>query len=172
VIVGISIVGPPSAGYATVRSNASVVGRPSLWYYKALTALWSAGLKTGVDPVVLAGQCAYETAWGNFGGVINADWGNTCGLKNRNATGDKPEDHAQFASDSDGAPVIGALAHAQHLLAYVGFRPEPPIVDPRFPLVFAPKPSALTVEDLGGQWAPARDYGQKVATVIRKLRGE
>lgn len=53
----------------------------------------------------------------------------------------------------------GIEAHIQHLCAYAGVNiPEGvPIVDPRYTLV--KKGSAPYVEDLGGKWAAAQDYG-------------
>lgn len=169
----IPIVGPPSAPYATVRAAAQAVPCAD-WYLRALVALWEAGIKTGVDPVVLAAQCAHETGWGRFGGAVDATFGNTAGMKTRAGTGDTAADHARFAIDRDGYPRVGALAQAHHLLAYAGF--PAPVDTPDERAVYAGPGTALFgsaqyVEDLGGKWAPAADYGQRVAAIVQRLRG-
>lgn len=167
-----SIIGPPSAPYAKVRANAAAAGATS-WFLRALTSLWDAGLAAGVDPVVLAAQCAHETAWGRFGGAVTPDHGNTCGLKHRTATGDAPEDHARFAIDRDGHPRVGALAHAHHLRLYCGLPVPADTPDPRA-IWIGPGTkhfgAVAHLEDLGGRWAPAPDYGQRVAALYARLR--
>ncbi len=166
----IPIINGPSAPFAAVRSAATRNGAD--WYLKAVTALWDAGLATGVDPVVLAAQCALETNWGRFGGVITADYGNTCGLKIRNATGDTPADHAHFAVDPDGYPRVGALAHAHHLRLYCGFPVPADTPDPRAVWI---KPGTASfgtvgyVEDLSGRWAPGAGYGGQVVRAYNRI---
>lgn len=138
-----------------------------------MVALWDVGIMTGVDPVVLIAQCGHETGWGNFGGAVTPDMGNTCGLKVRNATGDRREDHASFPIDEGGYPYVGALAHAHHLRLYAGF----PIdlegtPDPRAVWIREGTPafgSARTVEALGGKWAPSPNYGNAVAGQVARL---
>jgi N-acetylmuramoyl-L-alanine amidase len=169
----IPIMGAPSASYAVVRNNA-LSNSPSQWYLRALVALWDAGLETGVDPVVLAAQCALETGWGRFGGAMRETHGNTCGLKTRNATGDTAADLAKFMIDSNGYPCVGARAHAHHLRLYSGFPVPADTPDERACFVqpgTAGFGSALNVADLGGKWAPARDYGKKIEIIIQRLRG-
>lgn len=168
----IPIIAPPSAPYATVRTNAAAVPCAD-WYLLALAALWRAGEQTGVDPVVLAAQCALETGWGRFGGSVTEKFGNTAGLKNVDATGDTPADLAHFAIGIGGYPWLGALAHAHHLRLYAGLPIPPDSPDPRATLV-GPGSSrfgtAQYVEDLGGKWAPSADYGTKVAAIVARLR--
>lgn len=168
----IPIIAGPSAPHATLLSNARA-NACSPWYERALVALWRAGVETGVDPSVLAGQCALETGWGHFGGVVTEKYGNTCGMKNIDASGDTPSDLAHFAIGVGGHPWLGALAHAHHLCLYAGLPIPPDSPDPRASLV-GPGSSrfgtALYVEDLGGKWAPAADYGVRVAAVIDRLR--
>lgn len=129
--------------------------------------MWTAGLETGVDPVVLVAQCAVETGWGRFGGVITAEWNNTCGLKTAAGGDDKdPGAHARFADLR-----TGAQAHACHLLAYASVGPLPAWnPDPRSHLV--ERGSAQTVQELGA-WAPSNpDYGADIAAVVHRLRGD
>lgn len=167
----IPIIAPPSAALVTVRANAVKAGA-SDWYMRALVALWDAGMATGVDPVVLAAQCAHETGWGSFGGAVGVDHGNTCGLKRRDGTGDAPDDHARFAISVDGLPRVGALAHAHHLRLYCGLPVPADTPDPRAVWIGPGKPAYGTVahvEDLGGRWAPSLDYGRKVAAAYTRL---
>lgn len=161
----------PSLPYALVLNAGERLGSP--WYRRAAVALWDAGLVTGVDPAVLAAQCALETNWGKFGGVVTEAFGNTCGLKIRDATGDTPADHARFAMDRNGYPRVGALAHAHHLRLYAGFPVPDDSPDPRALWVGPGTGSfgmADYVEDLGGRWAPAVGYGDRVADLYAVIK--
>lgn len=166
------IMSAPSAPFEVIRANVPESASP--WFRRAMVALWDTGIMTGIDPVVLIAQCAHETAWGNFGGAVTPDMGNTCGLKVRNATGDRKEDHASFPMDDGGYPYVGAIAHAHHLRLYAGF----PIdlegtPDPRAVWIREGTPafgSARTVEALGGKWAPSATYGNAVAGQVARLR--
>lgn len=167
----IPVINGPSLPFVVLRGAGARLGTG--WYFKALVALWDAGISTGVDPAVLAAQCALETNWGRFGGVITADFGNTCGLKIRNPTGDTPADHARFATDPDGFPRVGALAHAHHLRLYCGLTVPADSPDPRAVFV---KPGTASfgtvsyVEDLGTRWAPAVGYGDQVAAQYNRIK--
>lgn len=171
--MAVPIIAGPSASLAGVADKARAQGATD-WYQKALVALWRAGLATGVDPVVLAGQCAHETGWGRFGGAVGVEHGNTAGIKTRGATGDKPDDHARFAIDPLGYPWLGALAHAHHLCLYAGVPVPADTPDPRAVWLWPGTPkfgTARFVENLGGKWAPSPDYGTRVAAVVARLRG-
>jgi hypothetical protein len=138
------------------------------WYLKALVALWDAGTSEGVDPTVLAAQCAHETGFGKFGRAVTPEHGNTAGIKILDPSGETANDHARFAITRDGFPRQGALAHAHHLRLYSGF----PVVnspDPRAKYISPGTQkfgSALYVEQLGGSWAPSVDYGTSVARIV------
>lgn len=167
----IPIMNRPTTQYVTLYKNAvRLSARP--WFLRALVALWDAGVQTGVDPAVLAGQCAHETGYGRFGRAVDATFGNTCGLKKRDASGEKPEDHARFPIATGGFPLVGAVAHAHHLRLYAGFPVPDNTPDPRAVWI---KPgtenfgSCLYVSDLSGKWAPSRDYGPLVEASIRAL---
>lgn len=165
----IPIIAPPSKPFAWLQHFA--MSRTD-WYRRATVALWDAGLHTGVDPVVLVAQCGHETGYGVFGGAVDELFGNTCGLKIRNPSGDKPDDHARFAIDPRGYPRVGALAHAHHLRLYCGLPVPDDTPDPRAVWISPGKPafgSVGAVEQLGTRWAPASDYGVKVAEVVRKI---
>lgn len=113
----------------------------------------------GIRPEVLYAQAAKETGFGKFGGAVKPEMHNYCGLKIRDAKGDKTEDHATFPDDD-----TGVHAHYQHMCAYVGLAPLGTVVDPRYDLVKA-LPWAGTVkyvEELGGKWAPNPEYGVSI----------
>ena len=168
----IPIMTPSSLGIDVIADK-SDRKNATLWFYKAIVALWCTGQKTGVDSTVLIAQCAHETGWGNFGRAVRADFGNTCGMKVRNPVGERPEDHAQFAISPDGIPWQGALAHAHHLMLYCGVLVPLDTPDPRAVHIWKGKSSFGTVtyvEDLGnGKWAPGPDYGKKVADIYNYL---
>lgn len=169
----IAVIGPPSLTFVRVEDYSFQMAAGE-WYGRALRALWDAGLATGVDPVVLAAQCALETNWGRFGGVVTAEFNNTCGLKTVNATGDRPEDHQRFPLTVHGLPWLGALAHAHHLRLYAGFPVPHDTPDPRARFV-GPGTRAFNtvryVTDLSGKWAPAADYGVRVGRIIQGFAG-
>jgi hypothetical protein len=168
----IPIINGPSVPFVTLVANTPA--RASSWFRLALVALWDAGIADGVDPAVLAGQCAHETGWGNFGGAVTPDMGNTCGLKVKNAKGDRKEDHADFGLQN-GYPIIGALAHADHLRLYAGFPVDPRTThDPRAVYVQPGSKGfgkARYVRELSGLWAPSKTYGDQVEDKIELLRG-
>ncbi len=91
-----------------------------------------------------------------------------CGLKTRaGGANDDPEAHQRFPSWDE-----GALAHCAHLALYAGhITPERAgeLGDPRnFSSIHGVAP---TVEQLGGRWAPAADYGRSiVAGYLTPLR--
>jgi hypothetical protein len=169
----IPVMAAPSLPFAMVEA-ASLRTAAGAWYGKALTALWDAGLATGVDPVVLAAQCALETNWGRFGGAITAEFNNTCGLKTVSPAGDRPEDHQRFPADLYGRPWLGALAHAHHLRLYCGFPVPGDTPDPRAKFVGPGTAGFNTVRyvtDLSGRWAPGADYGAGIARIIGEFAG-
>jgi N-acetylmuramoyl-L-alanine amidase len=167
------------SGY--IRAQLDIPPRETTWFLEACEALWDAGVTHGVDPVVLIAQCALETGWGQFGGVIDSSYNNTCGLKAAGRTGDTPEDHARFDS-----LATGALAHCQHLMGYAGVVPGTPIVDPRWSGVapgtvrhgIAPAVRELgglvdpNQPELGSRWNPDPEYGVKIEAIFWRLRGQ
>lgn len=117
---------------------------------------WLIAPINNVRPEVAYAQSAKETAFGRFSGVINATYHNPCGLKVRAGGGNyDPNAHHRFTDWEE-----GILAQCQHLALYAGGEVKPPIVDPRhFSFI---KGKAPTVEELGGAWAPSKDYGQSI----------
>ena len=112
----------------------------------------------GIRPEIAYAQSAKETAYGNFGGVLNASWRNPCGLKTTAGGGNgAPNAHQRFVNWRQ-----GVTACIDHLALYAGAPSYPRVnsPDPRhFPSIYAVAP---TVERLGGRWAPAADYGRSI----------
>lgn len=172
------VLGPPSATrekvWAVVRAKSPAVAP---WFFLAMEALWVAGVKSGVDPVALIAQCAHETGWGAFGRAVTAGHGNTAGIKNRDipagAADNDPNIHARFATDpTNGTPWLGALAHAHHLSLYAGRMVDLDTPDPRAVWVLRGGFGTVThMKDLGGKWAPALDYGQRIEATMNLLQG-
>ena len=123
------------------------------------------GPRYGIPAENGLGQAAHETAFGRYGGQAPPEYHNWCGLKTKNATGDRPEDHMRFPSDG-----LGVIAHLQHLAGYGGMvaadLPDP-LIDPRFNQITAHTDS---IEGLSGGWAPSPQYGQIVAAKIAALK--
>lgn len=122
----------------------------------------------GVRPDVALAQACKETGFFRFGGLVQAEQNNFCGL---GATGADNPGH----SFPDRA--TGVEAHVQHLYAYATTEPLPAgitLVDPRFSLV--KRGSAPYVEWLGASenptgvgWAhPGVGYG---ASIVRDYLG-
>lgn len=170
------IMGPASATCSTVAGNARKAGATP-WFILALDAIWIQCPRVGVDPVVAAAQCAHETGLGRFSRAVTPSHGNLAGIKIRDvpagAPDDSPDIHARFAIDPYGRPLVGALAQAHHLALYSGRHVPFDTPDPRAVHVWpgsAAFGSAPTVEQLGGRWAPAPDYGTRVAAMAARLR--
>lgn len=168
------ILGTPSASWDTIYGGLVRLGASALFLEDIFPALWWAARRYNVDPLGVIAQAAKETAWGRFGGRIDARWRNTCGLKIRDlsivpgssADSDLPLCHASFPSWA-----IGALAHVQHLIAYSGgWLPEDEIVDPRWVWV-AGRHNAVHFADLSGKWAPSSTYGPEIEALAAKIAG-
>ncbi|NLI19741.1 MAG: glucosaminidase domain-containing protein [Actinomycetales bacterium] len=167
------IFGPPTASYEDVKARATAIGATTLFLSEMMPAAWVAAVAHGINPVVQVAQMAHETGWGAYGGAVPSWFRNPCGLKIRNtsalegATGDLPLAHMQF-----GSWEAGCMAHSQHLLGYGQKQQNPgePILSAR--LVWLEGKTPVTqVEGLGGRWAPSPLYGDKVASVVRRLEG-
>lgn len=165
----IPILSAPSAPYSTLLINAKVA-KATPWYLLYLSAAWDVGVDEGVDPAVMAAQCAHETGWGTFTGNVKVEMNNPAGLKVRNPPNtvnpDATENHAWFMVDVSKRPYVGALAQAHHLKLYAGGVVPITTPDPRAPYLWPGSKNwgtAPTVESLGGKWAPSALYGSMVA---------
>lgn len=118
-------------------------------------SFWEYGKLTGINPEILYAQAAKETNFGKYTGSVKPEMNNWAGIKTNNPSGDKTYDHEIFES-----PEEGVRAQFNHMGIYVGVDPigEP---HPRWHVTskVSWKGTVKKVEDLGGKWAPSRDYG-------------
>lgn len=118
---------------------------------------WQKAEAVGINPLLAYCQSALETDFMHFSGVMTAEAHNPCGLKTLEAKGDAPEDHMHFVSWAQ-----GIQAQMDHLALYAGRSgyPRKDSPDPRqFPFLFS---TVHSLADLGGKWAPAEDYGDRI----------
>jgi len=111
-----------------------------------------------VNPAIAYIQAAKETGYGNFGGVLNASYNNPCGMKIIAGGSDTdPNAHQKFNSWDE-----GVQAHLDHLALYAGATgyPRTNTYDPRHFVTI--KGKAVTVNALGGKWAPSLTYGEEI----------
>jgi N-acetylmuramoyl-L-alanine amidase len=122
---------------------------------------WRLAPPRGVRPEIAYAQAAKETAFGRFGGVLDASFRNPCGLKITAGGGNyDPNAHRRFPSWR-----AGVIAHVDHLALYAGAPgyPRAGTPDPRhFPYL---RGTAPTTEALGGKWAPSPTYGREVVAL-------
>ncbi|MGH2653899.1 MAG: N-acetylmuramoyl-L-alanine amidase [Actinomycetota bacterium] len=137
-------------------------------FHDVIDAGWEQAADIGIDAAIFVAQAAKETGFGRFGGVIDASFHNSCGLKT--ATGgdnDDPEAHTRFPDWER-----GTRAHCAHLALYAGAistARAKRLGDPRaFDSIHGVSP---TVQDLGGKWAPDPAYGRSIVRdLLRPLR--
>ena len=130
---------------------------------------WELAPKSGVNPVVAYAQAAHETAFGRFGGVLDASFFNPCGMKTTaGGSNTDPNAHQRFSSWRQ-----GVQAHIDHLALYAGQTGYPKSYstttpDPRhFTSLYGTSPS---VEGLGGKWAPSSTYGTSVIAKMNEIQ--
>lgn len=143
--------------------------------------LWDAAIANGIDPCVLIAQAMKETGYFNFKGVIRPNFCNTCGLKITKGGGDlEPGAHMRFDYWED-----GIMAHSDHLALYAGssntpkyspecashqneqYKKNGTTKDPRHFTYLHGK--CKSVEDLSGNWAPGKDYGQEIVRIANQM---
>ena len=135
-----------------------------------MPSLVKIAIEYGIDPLVMVAQSGKETGFGAFTRSVLPTFYNTCGLKiyDPKIAGDQESTlaHAQFASWD-----AGAIAHAQHLYAYLQMPVPGILLDPRYVHVFKKKTPITTVEQLGGSWAGATNltYGTEIVDIVNKL---
>lgn len=119
----------------------------------------------GVNPGIAYVQAAKETGFGNFGGVIDASYKNPCGLKTSAGGADSdPNAHQRFNTWDE-----GVQAHLDHLALYAGASgyPRSSTYDPRHFITI--KGTVVTVNALGGKWAPSLTYGEEINQLYNGL---
>ena len=111
-----------------------------------------------VNPAIAYVQAAKETGYGNFGGVLDESYKNPCGMKTVVGGADTdPNAHQRFNTWDE-----GVQAHLDHLALYAGATgyPRSNTYDPRHFVTI--KGNAVTVNALGGKWAPSLTYGEEI----------
>lgn len=147
-----------------------------------LPSIWRAAVKRGILPEVMCSQICVETGFFNFGGVLNASYHNTCGLKTTKGGSDKAASaHMKFKSWEE-----GINAHADHLALYAGAKGFPKYSpetkgyynenykangttkDPRhFTYLYG---KCKTVEGLSGTWATNKKYAELILTLVKEIQ--
>lgn len=126
---------------------------------------YDVSVRYGVDPCITYAQSGKETAFFNFGGVLDLSFKNPCGMKTTEGGGDYDKNaHKRFDTWEQ-----GITAQVEHLALYAGHKeaPFPNAVDPRhFPYI---KGKAKTVRQLGGNWAPSAVYGEDVLRRTKEI---
>ena len=113
----------------------------------------------GIDHDVAFAQMCLETGFLSFGGLVQSEWNNFCGL---GAIG--PEQPGLVFPDTR----TGVRAHIQHLKAYATSEPlNLSQVDPRYKYVRLG--SSPTIEGLAGTWAADRMYSEKIGAILHRL---
>ena len=126
-----------------------------------------AGEHGNVNPAIAYVQAAKETGYGNFGGVLDKSYHNPCGLKTSAGGSDTdPNAHQKFNTWDE-----GVQAHLDHLALYAGASgyPRSNTYDPRHFVTI--KGTVVTVNALGGKWAPSLMYGQEINKLYNDLLG-
>lgn len=151
------IKGDAQVDVETAKQWATNKGAAQL-FIDAADLYWKYGKETGLRPEVLYAQAAKETAYGKYTGNVVPEQHNFAGIKIVTASGDTTYDHESFASADD-----GVRAHFNHMAAYVGAKPVGE-VHGRYNVVLSTAwaGSIRTVSELGGRWAPDKNYGNSI----------
>lgn len=164
-VYGTPIMGKPTVTLAQMEQWARDRKADPLFVELAKT-FYAIAVKTGVDPAVIYAQSAKETGYMRFGGVLDKSFKNPCGLKTTKGGGNYDKNaHQRFASWEQ-----GIQAQADHLALYAGAKgyPKAGTPDPRhFPSI---KGKAVTVEQLGGNWAPSLHYGSDIVDRMKSMQ--
>lgn len=130
---------------------------------------WQLFPLVGIDPAIGFAQMAHETGFlykVKSAAGIDASYHNPCGLKITKGGRDyQASAHKVFPTWQQ-----GILAHRDHLALYAGAAgyPKENTEDPRhFKYLLG---TCKYVEDLGGKWAPSKDYGQKILKFIEEMK--
>ncbi|WP_238884676.1 cell wall-binding repeat-containing protein [Clostridium sp. YIM B02551] len=164
----IPIIAPPTASQSQMEVWAKNHGATDAFIGLAKLYYTYAPSHGGIDPVVAYAQAAKETAFGNFGGVLDASFYNPCGLKTTVGGDDTdPSAHQRFANWDQ-----GVMAHLDHLALYVGAAGYPKAsgqtYDPRhFPSIYGT--AGNSVANLGAKWAPSSTYGTEIINYINEI---
>ena len=160
---GFSILSKPTSTYEQCK-NWAESKKASALFMEILPTLYNTAVENGVDPTLVVAQCAKETGYCKFGGVLDASFKNTCGLKTPGGGGDKDKNaHTRFNSWED-----GALAQVQHLALYAG-KEGYPLSNPKDPRHFSDLfGKCKTVKSLSNNWAGS-GYGEDLEKMMKEI---
>ena len=116
----------------------------------------------GINSDVAFAQMCLETGYLRFGGLVQPEWHNYCGLGAMDAA------HPGEIFETE---RLGVRAHIQHLQAYATTEDVPlkkELIDPRYSWVHKTK-LAVTVDDLAGTWATDPAYGAKLDDILERM---
>jgi N-acetylmuramoyl-L-alanine amidase len=176
-----NILGKATATYTQAEAWVKSIKSANKLLLENLPIIWKAAEGNGINPVVMLAQVCCETGYFNFGGVLNASFHNTCGLKTTKGGGDyEANAHMRFKSWEE-----GIQAHADHLGLYAGakncpkyspntknytnekYKANGTTLDPRhFTYLYGKCP---TVEGLSGTWATDKKYATTLKSIIAKI---
>lgn len=133
--------------------------------------LYEEAVDEGVRPEIVFVQAMLETGWLQFGGQVNAEQCNFCGLGALDGQTSGSADYG--AAYGEQGVRMGLRGQVQHLRAYADENASEgslnhACVDPRFDLV-SPKGKATTVCGLSGTWASSKSYGNNLSRLMSDL---
>jgi len=129
-------------------------------YANVLAGLYiEEAVNEGINHDVAFAQMCLETGFLSFGGLVQPEWNNFCGLGSIG-----PEQPGLIFPDTR----TGVRAHIQHLKAYATSEPlNLSLVDPRYKYVRLG--SSPTIAGLSGTWAADRMYSEKIYGILQRL---
>ncbi|MTI69633.1 MAG: hypothetical protein FH751_05180 [Firmicutes bacterium] len=160
----LKLVGPSKASLLQMETWARN-NRATYKFIDAAKLYLKYGSLTKLRGDILYCQSAKETNFGKYTGVVKEEMNNFAGIKIKNPTGDNISDHETFKSIED-----GVRAHFNHMCAYVGITPIG-IPHDRYYIVKSLDWASTVryVEELGGKWAPDKNYGVSIKNLLNKL---
>ena len=160
---GMSILSKPTSTYEQCRKWAESKKATDL-FMEILPILYNTSVENGVDPTLVVAQCAKETGYCRFGGVLDETFKNTCGLKSpTGGADDDKEAHTRFDTWED-----GVLAQVQHLALYAG-KEGYPLSNPKDPRHFKSLfGKCKTVKSLSNNWAGS-GYGESLESMMKEI---
>ncbi len=158
------LIGKPAAMLAQARAWAKSKGAHQR-FVDVASFYWQYGELTGLRADILYAQSAHETNFGKYTGNVIPEQNNWAGIKTKNPTGDKRDDHEYFASPED-----GVRGHFNHMCAYTGL---PPVGDPhdRYYVALSTNWAGKVkyLEELSGKWAPSATYHTKIVQFLNEI---
>jgi N-acetylmuramoyl-L-alanine amidase len=177
-----NILGKSNVTYKQLETFIKSVKTANKLMLKNLPIMWKVANDRGILVELFVSQIIVETGYMNFGGVLDASFHNTCGLKTtKGGSNYSANAHMRFKSWEE-----GINAHADHLALYAGAKGFPryspncashpnenyksngTTLDPRhFPYLYG---KCKTVESLEGNWATSKGYANKLKTVMKQIQ--